>query len=194
MCSVCVWTILTRTWYLLSHTRSVCELFWWGFVTTWYLLSWVRPVCGLFWRGFVTAWYLLSHVLGLCVDYSDGVLWLLDIYCHMCYCVWTILTRFRDCLISFVTCVRSVCGLICRGFVTAWYLFSHVLGLCVDYSAHIAHAFLHAKGTRDAKVTSRVDPDPTFDLNGSGSGISILSYFDTIQTPQQLFGLTFPLV
>jgi hypothetical protein len=43
------------------------------------------------------------------------------------------------------------------------------IGLCVDYSAHIAHAFLHAKGTRDAKVkTALTDIGPAV-LNGGFS-------------------------
>jgi hypothetical protein len=39
------------------------------------------------------------------------------------------------------------------GLLIGFSTFIFWLGLCVDYSAHIAHAFLHAKGTRDAKVT-----------------------------------------
>ena len=62
------------------------------------------------------------------------------------------------------------------------------IGLCVDYSAHIAHAFMVAKGSRDNRMKQTLTNIGPAVLNG---GISTFLAFVLLSTSKSIIFLTF---
>ena len=86
----------------------------------------------------------------------------------------------------------------CKSVVLGTHLILHVvlfaifitisIGLCVDYSAHIAHAFMVAKGSRDDRMKQTLTCIGPAVLNG---GISTFLAFVLLSMSKSIIFLTF---